>query len=372
MKSGAFQAMAIAAIVPLAGICGVAQAETELTFGSWFPAPHLTHKHGLEPYFERVEKDSGGSLKWTLFVGGAMGNAKASLANITNEVIDSSVIVDVYLKKDLPVATTIGELIALADDPRVFAAASNETQLLDCPSCEEERLAHNLKGLAFYSSGTYRLMCVEPIKSLKDVEGKKVRGASRVGALAQHLGGTPVGVTTSEQYEALQRGQVDCTLGSTAWLDSYNLKDVVKTIVDYPLGAYFNAMVMNMNLEKWNSLTDKERNALVRNLPGLVGGVVFAYINEGDRAIAAAVESGNATLYPASPDFIKSVKEFRAGEVDLAIEKAKQAGVVDPEGITTAFLENVEKWRGIVEKTGDEQAAYEKALWDEIFSKLNP
>ena len=267
-----------------------AAAQTELTFGSWFPAPHLAHEFGLEPYFERIAQDTGGSLTYKLFVGGVMGNAKASLANISSSVVDSSVIVDVYLKKELPAAITIGELIALADDPRVFAAASNETQLLDCPACEEERTGHNIKALSFHATGAYRLMCTEPVESLADVAGKKIRGASRVGALAQHLGGTPVGVTPSEQYEAMQRGQVDCTLGSTAWLDSYNLKDVVKTIVDYPLGAYFNAMTMNINLDTWNGLTKEQRDAMVKNLPGLVAGVVYAYIDEGDKAIAAAVD----------------------------------------------------------------------------------
>lgn len=349
----------------------IASAETKLTFGSWFPAPHLAHEFGLEPYFERIAADSGDAIKWEMFVGGAMGNAMASLANITNQVVDASVIVDVYLKKDLPNAITIGEMIALADDPRVFAAASNETQLLLCPQCEDERTAHKVKALAFHATGTYRLMCNTPITSLEDIKGKKIRGSSRVGALAQHLGGTPVNVTTAEQYEALQRGQVDCTLGSTAWLDSYNLKDVVTTIVDFPLGAYFNAMTMNMNLDKWNALTKEERDIHVRNLPGLVAGVVYAYINEGDKAIADAVATGKTTLYPASPELVESVMTFRAGEVGLAIEKARDAGVTDPDAIAEAFLASVKKWRGIVAEIGDDQAAYEKALWDEIFSKID-
>ena len=242
-------------------------AQTKLTFGSYLPEPHLMHKVGLEPLFQRIKEQTNGELEWELFVGGAMGGAKESLASIRDNIVDSSIVVDFYHRKDIAASLSMSDLITLTDDPKVFAAAMNETQLLDCPQCTKEYDHNNVKPLAFVANGSYRLMCTDKIGRLSELENSKIRGAGRVGALAKALGGTPVSITTAEMYEGLQRGQVDCTIASADWLDSYNLKDVVQTIVDMPIGGYFGLQVMNLNKNRWEELSDSERTVVLKNMP---------------------------------------------------------------------------------------------------------
>src|SRR5690606_15806168 len=108
----------------------------------------------------------------------------------------------------------------------------------------------------------------------------------------QHYGATPVTITSSEVYEALERGIADCTIASAAWLTSYNLKDVVESVIDLPTGSYFNAGLFNMNKRRLESLTDAEKQAILRNLPKLVVDALFAYDAEGEESLRQAVEAG--------------------------------------------------------------------------------
>nr|WP_293960471.1 C4-dicarboxylate TRAP transporter substrate-binding protein [Sneathiella sp.] len=348
----------------------LAHAETKLTYGSFIPAEHIVHKMGLQPYFDRTEQDTGGSITWQLFPGGAVGGVKEALKIVETGSVDSSLIIDVYIKKDLPASVAVSNLLTLNDDPLVFAGAVNEFQLIDCAECEAEREAHNIKALGYYSTGISHLMCGTEIASLEDVQGKKIRAASRQGALASHLGGTPVSITTAEMYEAIQRGVADCTIGSAAWLNAYNLKDVIKTIVDMPTGAYFSALFLDMNQDKWDELSAEEKQTIIKHAPKAVADIVFAYKEEGDAAIQAALDMG-AKLVKPDQAMLDAVKEFQVGEVKISADAAKEDGLESSDALLTTFMEKVEKWRGIVASTGGDKDKYEEALWTEVFSKLN-
>lgn len=347
-----------------------ANAETKLTYGSYLPATHLVHKKGLEPFFERLKKDSNGKLSYELFSGGSMGGAKETLQSVKNSIVDSTLVVDVYLRKDLPVSVTFAGLLSLADDPLVFAGAINELHLLDCEECVAEKSAANMKALGYYSTSVFQMMCRdEGISTLADIKGKKIRAGSRQGALAQHLGGVAVSVTTAEMYEALQRGAADCALGSAAWLTSYNLKDVIKSIVDLPTGAFFSALFMNMNKDSWASLSDSERNIIVKNIPELIADTVFAYMAESVSAIDVAV-AGGAKVNKPGAGLVAELAKFRSGEVAVASAKSKKSGVKNADALLAKFEGKVKKWRKIVAQTGGDKAKYQQALWTEIYSKV--
>lgn len=369
-----FPRLATAGLMTLATMAAAAtavQAETKLTYGSYLPAPHLVHKHGLEPMFMELEKATNGSLKFELFSGGAMGGGKAMLQIVRDRVTDSSIIVDAYVKRDVPASAAIAELAVVGEDNRVMAGAVNELQLLDCKQCAKEQKRNRYKALAYYSTSPYRLMCTSEVGTLAQLEGKKARATAAFGVMMAKLGATPVSITSSEIYEAMQRGQADCTVGSPAWLTSYSLKDVVKSILDVPLGTYHGALVYNMNLKTWNSLSGEERTAIIKAMPGLVSRVVHAYVDEGNDAIEAAKSGNGVVLTKPGADLLAKLKEHRAGEKERVIAKATEDGVDDADELIGKFLNLIKKWEGIVAEIGDDPAAYEKALWDNIYSKLS-
>ena len=189
--------------------------------------------------------------------------------------------------------------------------------------------------------------------------------------MMKELGATPVAITSSEIYEAMQRGQADCTVGSPAWLTSYTLKDVVKSILDLPLGTYHGALVYNMNMKTWMSLSGEERTAIIKAMPGLVSRIVHAYESESEDAINEAKSGNGVELAMPGADLLAKLKAHRQGEKARVIAKAEEDGVKNAEQMIDKFLGLITKWEGIVAETGGDQAKYEKALWDNIYSKLS-
>lgn len=351
------------------GLATTVQAETKLTYGSWLPPTHVVVEKGLAPFFDRVAKDSNGKLTWELFSGGAMGGPKEALQIVLDGVVDSSLVVDVYYKSEIPVAVTLSDLFMLVDDQIAWGAALVETQLLDCAQCQDEFKEMGIKPLAFYTGGDYHLMCTQEVHTMDQIKNKKIRASTRNGALSEHWGAVPVSVTVAEMYEAMQRGQADCTIGAYAFLTSYGLKDLVTSIVETPIGGVFSAFVMQMTEDRWSDLSDEEKQILLKNMPKLIADINFSYYEEGEVAAEEAKAAG-INFYPMSDDMKASFDEFLAGEVDFSISKATEAGVENPGEIINALMENVKKWKAIMAEIGMDRDAYAEKLWEEIYSKL--
>ncbi|MEC9435468.1 MAG: C4-dicarboxylate TRAP transporter substrate-binding protein [Pseudomonadota bacterium] len=361
------------ALVTASALAGAALAAPamarDLSYGGYISATHPVNTAGLNPYFEKITADTNGSIQWKTFYGGAMGGPKELLGAVGDNVLDAAGVVDVYVKSDLPHSVLLSSLFVAADDVLAFAAAMNEFQLLNCPSCLKDYEKNGVKPLAWYSTSPYVLMCTSKVTSLADLQGKKARATSRMGVLMNTLGATAVSVTSAEMYEAMQRGQADCSVGSAAWLTAYNIKDFVKSIVSDPLGAYIGSMVMNLNQDVWDDLEENEQAAIIDGLPDLIANIQWAYLAEDSEAIAAA-EAAGAKVYPADKDLADKIAEIRPGEYAAAAEQGKIDGIENADEIIQGYKTLVDKWRGIVAETGGDKAKYAEALRTEIFSKL--
>lgn len=332
----------------------------------------MVNTKGMTPFFERLAEKTDGEVTYEAFWGGAMGGPKELLGAVEDNIVDSAGIVDVYLKRALPHSALISSLFVVADDVKAFAAAVNEYQLLHCPECVEDYHDNNAVPLAWYSTSPYVLMCTTPVTTLDELKGKKVRATSRMGVLMEKMGATPVSITSAEMYEAMQRGQADCSVGAAAWLTGYNIKDFVETIVSDPLGAYIGSGLMNMNRDTWQDLSGAHRQAIIDEMPQLVADAMWAYLDEAEHAVQVSVEEHGAEYAPAGADFRAKLEEIRSTEWEEAIAQGEADGVEDPRRIVEEFRKVADKWRGIAAEVGDDKAAYAEALRREIFSKLEP
>lgn len=357
------------AVATAAVVAGNQLSARELTYGTYVPPQHESVEFGANLLIKRLPEETNGELTYKLFTSGTMGGAKEALSSVRDGVVDSSNIVDIYFRADLPVTTTLSSLLIMPDDPRVWVAAMNEVNLLKCPECTAEREKNNIVGIAWTGAANYYLLCNKEVGSLEALKGKKVRAASRMGVLAQSMGAVPVSISAGEIYEALQRGQLDCVLGSAAWMDGYSLKDFVTHIVTTPMGAYFGSMLIDLNKDTWDSLTESQQQAFWKIAPELVANVMTNYMRTNQETLDQA-EGNGVTLMQADDALVAVVEQARSNEWQAVIDDAKAQNVAGAEAAILAFRESVEKWEGIMAKVGDDQAAYQQALWDEIFSKM--
>jgi TRAP-type C4-dicarboxylate transport system substrate-binding protein len=86
------------------------------------------------------------------------------------------------------------------------------------------------------------------------MEGLKTRATGLSAKVVSSLGGTPVAMSQSETYEALQKGVVEATLCPIETLKGWNQGEVINYVTDSSAVGYTTAMFVVINKDKWNSL----------------------------------------------------------------------------------------------------------------------
>jgi TRAP-type C4-dicarboxylate transport system substrate-binding protein len=100
-----------------------------------------------------------------------------------------------------------------------------------------------------------QIMATFPIKSLKDLKGKKIGGVGIYGEFIKLLGATPVSVPYPERYMALKLGTIDGVYTGGDMLETLKLKELVTHFIISPsVGCYANSLIVNM--ASWNALPD--------------------------------------------------------------------------------------------------------------------
>ncbi|WP_149536440.1 C4-dicarboxylate TRAP transporter substrate-binding protein [Siccirubricoccus phaeus] len=358
-------ALALGSLLP----AGASAQQRALTYSSYLPPSHGSNRDGLIPLFQEAERATGGSLRIQLHTGGSLVAGPATLSAIRTGLVDGGFVVSLYHPNQIPLNTAMSDLALLAADPLATMGAINETVLLNCPDCLAEYRRNNTVYVGAYSTTPYRVMCRQPVRSMDDLRGLRMRAAGNVyGRWAQRMGGVGVNIPNAEAYEALERGQLDCVIGSVAWLETLSLWDVAKNVVDLPMGAYFGGALIAFNRDSWNGIRAEDRAAFLRLVPRALAQVAVGYVCDDETVERRARERG-VTTFPPDPALTRLLEEYNRDEVRNAIAVARQRGARNPEPVIEAFLANLRKWREIVQRTGVDVDRFEQALRTEIYDR---
>lgn len=121
--------------------------------------------------------------------------------------------------------------------------------------------AFNAKLLMMYAYSSNMFFCREPIGSLADIKGKKVRTYSTsLSDLVEGAGASGVTVAFAEMVPALEKGVVDCVL--TGVMPAYNAKIGQVARHMYGLRVGWGESFAAMNLDTWNRLPEATRDFL--------------------------------------------------------------------------------------------------------------
>lgn len=370
MRVPSSKPLMLAAAALAATVAAHPAAAKSLVYNTYIPSGHTINTAGMLPFFDKVKEQTGGSIEFDFYAGGALASGKTTLNAIRTGALDAGGLVDLYTPADLPISTMLSDLFLFGEDARVMAAAMNETVLLDCEGCRQDYVEDKVLPLGFISTPTYLLQCKEPVTTIEQVPGHKIRATGAMGVLAATMGGTAVNITSSEIYEAMQRGQVDCFMGPGAWLKNYALWEVTTHTTDLPMGTYHGSLPLNINTETWADLSADEKKAIIDNVPHAVRAIMEAYLGDEEAAKAESQKHGVNWLEP-DESLRKALADARANEAERVAALATDRGVQNAGEMIAIFLDNVEKWTGIVADIGDDYDAYEAALKREIFDKVD-
>jgi TRAP-type C4-dicarboxylate transport system substrate-binding protein len=172
-------------------------------------------------------------------------------------VFDIAHIVVGYSVSDDPVIEGL-ELAGLIQDLDTGRKASDAYRATMAASLEKK---HNLILLGVYPNPSQVLYCREPVNSIADMKGRKIRfyGAS-MNEFVVAAGAVGVGVPLAEVVPALQRGVVDC--GITGTLTGYSFKwpEVTKHLYGMRFG--WGLTLIAASKRKWEALPEADRKSL--------------------------------------------------------------------------------------------------------------
>jgi TRAP-type C4-dicarboxylate transport system substrate-binding protein len=125
--------------------------------------------------------------------------------------------------------------------------------------------AYGSQGLVWlepYIQPPVYIITKNPINSVKDFEGLKIRAPGAYGRFLRNLGASPVSLAWSEIYTSLATGVIDGSIGSNM-IDHRdgNHVEVAKYMYKLPLaGAQVLPIVINRSA--WNKLSDEHKKAV--------------------------------------------------------------------------------------------------------------
>lgn len=359
---GRFVKTSLSFVIVLVGasLAATQAGATTYTYSSYLSASAPANI-GIQAFMDQVQKETKDEIKFNLYGSGTLSTGKTTISAIQNGLVDGGMITSVYTPSTLPVNMVLSDLLFFNEDARVTSAALADTVLHDCPDCLKEFEKLNIHFLAPIATSPYYMMCARSFPDGFSPKGLRVRvPGEELGRWIKTIGGAPIAIANSEAYQALQRNTLDCAMGSKVWLRTLSWQEVMKTVVDLPMGGYQGGALVNISQKDWQKLDKKTQDIFSKAaMYGMAAGV-YAY--DATAEIATAKKKYHVQFIDPPAKLVSERKAFLQSEIQVTIQKAEKRGVKNPQAIIDAFQKNMKKWEALIGNKEMTQKQYAEIL----------
>lgn len=231
------------------GLTGCAQARAEddvRRSATYLPPAYEDLYPGIERFLDVASQASGGALTFEHFHSGSLIGAEQLMSGLLMNAADVVFMPSSYVTSSFPIlgATQIP-----------FVTNNYETQrnamdpggsLMDL--INNELASKNVRALGGISCSFEYFWTVDaPIRKPEDVAGMRIRVSGEIeGVTVKALGGAPVFMSSSEIYQALERGTIDGVLCYVGTVFGRDLQQIVR----YSTAAHFGAFTVDAYCRK--------------------------------------------------------------------------------------------------------------------------
>jgi TRAP-type C4-dicarboxylate transport system substrate-binding protein len=371
--------ISLATMVPIwasIAVLGLASsaAAADLVYGSWTPAQEYQNRVAMPELFRNIEKETGGAIKWKLIAGGQIADGKTTFTAVKDGLMQGGLGIVTYVPNAIPSVYAIYSTIIFGEsDPIAASAAALETMYLHCPSCLEELRKQNSLVLSGWTTSAYVLTCREPLRTMADLKGKRVRATGGNAEMLKMAGMVPVGATLVEAVGLLQRGGLDCQHGIVDWVRTFGYGDVAKYLMDYPLGLSGPALGILMNRDAWKAFTLDQKKVHIRQAAWLSAKMAIGnFIISNEEALNTVVRDKGVQVVKVGNAFDAIPAAYKKVQRESNIATAKGFGVQDPAVLIDYYEQAVERWRPRSKEIGRDVDKFTDVLNAEVFSKIDP
>lgn len=252
-------ATAVAAVAALGmSLAATAQDEPEFEFTmAILPSPNSAYGAMMETIPDRIDEATNGRVKINLndsIVGGP-----EIASSVRDGRIPMSGALHTYLAgdeprmgifnlpgliEDMPEYKFVGDAFWFEDVESVFREEWNSVVLAEGAWCEQQ------------------LFSTEPIQSIEDFEGKRLRVHNpQTATFMEQLGAEPVPMALSEVMPSLERGVLDGLFTSTCYGHGQEYWRLADNVQNWRLGPVTGWVVM-INVNEWERLPDDLQRAV--------------------------------------------------------------------------------------------------------------
>jgi TRAP-type transport system periplasmic protein len=300
---------AAAAALGAPGLSGLAQQSVTLKFHTFMAPQSNVWLTMHKPWMEKVEKDSGGRIKFEAYPAMQLGGTPVQLYDQARDGV-----VDVVWT--LPGNTAgrfprieVFELPFVMNNAEATSKAYWEYVQTMAP---DEFKETQVIALHVHGPGMFHTVARQ-VKTAADLKGLKVRGPTRqVTKMLGSLGAIPVGMPLPQIPDALSKGTIEACVIPWEVVPSVKVHELTKFHSEFDNtgpALYTTTFVMAMNKAKYESLAPDLKKVIDAN-SGLATSAWLGKVQQGNDPIGrkSAVDRGN-TIYQISAadrqEFIK-------------------------------------------------------------------
>jgi TRAP-type C4-dicarboxylate transport system substrate-binding protein len=277
-----------------------------------------------------MEEASGGELKIKWYLGGSLVGAKEMMEAVRDKAADVVSMCPSFFRSKVPLSSLSDVAFLCSSD-----MSGRQTMVLNMmnvtPMLEKEYDYYNAVFLWATAIPPYNLMGKVPIRTIKDLQGVRIRALGGLGDVLSQFGASPMVVPGPETFTALDRGVIDLVAGGgDYWMHTYKIHEASKYYtVDMDMSSACSIGLMNK--ETYEKLPDKVKEIM----PSLREKI--AYVNQEGLA-------GEESLK-------KWREEFKARGIEIIHFPPE-----DRKKLVKAAEKYWEKWIEKFEKTGVKEA----------------
>ncbi|WP_421681744.1 TRAP transporter substrate-binding protein [Stutzerimonas urumqiensis] len=257
-----FKRKLLLAALPFAfTFAGAANAEMTLKIAEVHPAGYPTVV-AQEHMGEKIEEATDGELKFRMFSGGVLGSEKEVVEQVQLGAVQMTRVSLGTLGPVIPEVNAFNMPFVFRDHEHMRKVIDGEIgqEILDKITNSD----FNMVGLAWMDGGVRNLYTKEPVRSIEDLKGMKIRviGNPLFIDTLNAMGAQGVAMATGEIYSALQTGVIDGAENNPPTMLEHNHYREAK---NYTLtGHLILPEPIVISKTTWNKLTPEQQDIVMK------------------------------------------------------------------------------------------------------------
>jgi TRAP-type C4-dicarboxylate transport system substrate-binding protein len=236
---------------------------TELVYASPYSPSHPFSRADIR-WMEFVEERSGGTLRIRPVWSGGLLSSEMSMEELRHGVADIGLVTPIYVRGGTHLIRMQSGFYSGVD------SIESQVALFRCLERHTPQIAEELAGLKVLAVQGGLIPGIvtrdRPVRSLADLKGLRLRAPTELLRVLERIGADPVNMPMGEVYSAMSKGVIDGVIAPPDTFAALHFAEIARhySSLAIPRGAY---PARAMNLEKWNSLTDAQREVLEQGIP---------------------------------------------------------------------------------------------------------